>query len=781
MFRTSESCFNLSSQTRQDLEDAAHAPKADADPEERDGVPSPTGLQARELFRRRARLSTAKEKLLKAAKAYKAQTDWSGFEPSQPEMGTKLIYDVASDDWIEESVMVEIDSKPFGHGALRECFRMREVPMKTPKHHDGTPTRRISQESHLSMTSQTTLTSQTGTTSVKDDSDEDGTPVEPTKSEVLREVLSARVKLNSSTKRRCWVAKRSTKGHTDIKQHKLDCMADAALQQVAKHHAEAFNKARRNLENVPKHVSMHEVDFLMAHVLELPDGSTYGVEAFVFGHYEKFNNNSGGVMKTKDWVTPQAFSYFTFVTSGFCQMVVDIQGVDDLFTDPVLHFLPEHNKTLAALGDQSVNLGVRGFALFLWSHRRNPVDALLGLPTFPHAVYEQRAVGSAGGLTVAHMATVAKTAIKPSLKRAETTPTNKTMKVELAGVPGVNLQPKAWGNVRVNKEAASPEGFALPQDMVIAACHMELAVMYNDGRIGEGIEKQLEIEAAVFHLVLAAQQGLPEAMLALARICSGLGHEDFLPEVECGAEDGALCLLLLEKVAEAPCCASARAARGALAGLLASGALGDVDSLSAAKHYEAFAEAAAGCDGDAADSREEESDSKRPVRGLEVSSCYGDTFDWEDHGLEVHSAYARAAEIYAAQPGNENKAEAKRLWEAASEAAMEDPRLAKQAMRYMEHAEAAENEDEDQEECCDDKTESQPAELHIPDVAPAVLEEFRQFSADLGISPADALAELLRRAAEAQSKAVSAAPAEPDYKPAAKVEELDEDVWAMLG
>ncbi|CAK0879346.1 unnamed protein product [Prorocentrum cordatum] len=411
-----------------------------------------------------AALGGMRGRLLKAAKSYKAQTDWSTFAPSEPVVAVKHFYDVSEDSWVEETVMVEIDSKPFGHGALRECFRMREVPMRV----DG----------HFSR---------------QRDEDEVGTP----KSANIQDTVAAMMQISNKTKRRCWVAKRSTTGHGDLEKHKQDCLADAALQQVAKHHAEAFNSARRSIGHVPAHIGMHEVDFLMSHVIELPDGSTYGVEAFVFGHYEKYNNNSGGVMRPLDWVTPQAFSYFTFVHSGYRQMVVDIQGVDDIFTDPVLHYLPEHNR----------------FALFLWSHRRNPIDKLLGLATFPHAVSEQRAVGGVAGLTVAHLATVERPPPAAGLQRAASaqpsaSPTHHS--VPLADVPGVNLQVSSWSGVRARGVGAA-EGHALPLDLVLAACHMELALMYNEGRIGEGNDKQSENEAAVFHLVLAAREGLMEA------------------------------------------------------------------------------------------------------------------------------------------------------------------------------------------------------------------------------------------------------------------------------
>ena len=51
----------------------------------------------------------------------------------------------------------------------------------------------------------------------------------------------------------------------------------------------------------------------------------------------KYNSNSGFVDNTACRQTPQAFSHFTFEKSGHELIVVDIQGVGDLYTDPQIH------------------------------------------------------------------------------------------------------------------------------------------------------------------------------------------------------------------------------------------------------------------------------------------------------------------------------------------------------------------------------------------------------------------------------------------------------------
>ena len=102
----------------------------------------------------------------------------------------------------------------------------------------------------------------------------------------------------------------------------------------AKLWAEEFNR-----HNPPK-----KVDFFMMAVLEFvdrPDRPLYHVENFIEGHYVKYNSNSGFVLEDETQAikrqTPQAFSHFTFERSGHEIMVVDIQGVGDLYTDPQIH------------------------------------------------------------------------------------------------------------------------------------------------------------------------------------------------------------------------------------------------------------------------------------------------------------------------------------------------------------------------------------------------------------------------------------------------------------
>ncbi len=63
----------------------------------------------------------------------------------------------------------------------------------------------------------------------------------------------------------------------------------------------------------------------------------FGVERHIPGDYQKHNNNHGFVENEDQRNTPQAFSHFTYEVSGQNMLVVDIQGVRDIYTDPQIH------------------------------------------------------------------------------------------------------------------------------------------------------------------------------------------------------------------------------------------------------------------------------------------------------------------------------------------------------------------------------------------------------------------------------------------------------------
>ena len=64
-----------------------------------------------------------------------------------------------------------------------------------------------------------------------------------------------------------------------------------------------------------------------------PNFPLYHLEHYIEGEYIKYNSNSGFVDEHIRY-TPHAFSHFTFEKSNHDLIVIDIQGVGDLYTDP---------------------------------------------------------------------------------------------------------------------------------------------------------------------------------------------------------------------------------------------------------------------------------------------------------------------------------------------------------------------------------------------------------------------------------------------------------------
>jgi len=150
---------------------------------------------------------------------------------------------------------------------------------------------------------------------------------------------------------------------------------DVKLQMDAKLWAEIYNR-----HNPPKKIDMFQLSVL--EFVNRPGSPLFHLEHYIEGKYIKYNSNSGFVDDAEHMrSTPQAFSHFTYECSNHQMMVVDIQGVGDLYTDPQIHSASGHDY-----GDG--NLGIKGFALFFATHICNDVCRSLGLSQFDLAPSE---------------------------------------------------------------------------------------------------------------------------------------------------------------------------------------------------------------------------------------------------------------------------------------------------------------------------------------------------------------------------------------------------------
>lgn len=134
------------------------------------------------------------------------------------------------------------------------------------------------------------------------------------------------------------------------------CLADVKAQAVAEDLAQDFNREGSG--------AGAKVAFLPCWALELPQRSCFCCgEPRLQGKYTKHSDNDGGVFGSRAQVA-HAFSHFTYAATRGELIVVDIQGVQDYFTDPQIH-TARGAESKFGLG----NLGAEGISKFLATHR----------------------------------------------------------------------------------------------------------------------------------------------------------------------------------------------------------------------------------------------------------------------------------------------------------------------------------------------------------------------------------------------------------------------------
>jgi len=120
------------------------------------------------------------------------------------------------------------------------------------------------------------------------------------------------------------------------------------------------------------------IDFIVPKMMLVPmiDGDNnnmvFSVEPMMKGNFFKYSSNQGFVDESRN--TPNAYSHFSYEQSRGELIVVDIQGVGDVYTDPQIH-------TFNRGGDYGLgNLGMKGIKAFFASHRCNELCESLSLP-----------------------------------------------------------------------------------------------------------------------------------------------------------------------------------------------------------------------------------------------------------------------------------------------------------------------------------------------------------------------------------------------------------------
>lgn len=150
---------------------------------------------------------------------------------------------------------------------------------------------------------------------------------------------------------------------------------DAVMQAEAQRFADMYNKLE-----VPKKVGFLEVS--VYEILDMPKSHgaiVCNVEEYIKGDYIKHNNNWDYCEDLIARNTPQTFSHYTYEASDRKLIVVDMQGVNDLYTDPQMHTLDKN-------GFGKGNLGIRGIEQFLKTHQCNAICQFLRLESRQYQV-----------------------------------------------------------------------------------------------------------------------------------------------------------------------------------------------------------------------------------------------------------------------------------------------------------------------------------------------------------------------------------------------------------
>ncbi|XP_077979955.1 eukaryotic elongation factor 2 kinase-like isoform X2 [Glandiceps talaboti] len=349
---------------------------------------------------------------------------------------------------------------------------------------------------------------------------------------------------------------------------------DVKLQMDAKIWGEEYNR-----HNPPK-----KVDIIQMSVLEFtdrPGKPLYHLEHLIEGNYIKYNSNSGFVRDENVRCTPQAFSHFTFERSSHKLIVVDIQGVGDLYTDPQIH-------TEKGTEYNDGNLGAKGMALFFHSHVCNSICESLGLMPFDMSPTEKQDQFSFSSHIQQSASTVVRGSeelctspqVRGSVDITAYISRQRTLSQTSTGSPGSPLSPISpespndvdmdspppspfsWrgrmrhdsdsGTITKEEERAAflanqvhrPSCVDIELQLrellnqkrktggsILGLVHSEMAKYHHLGRFSDKDIDSRDLESAMFHLTQAANCGVLEAIVAMAHIYLQMPN-DVLPDVK---------------------------------------------------------------------------------------------------------------------------------------------------------------------------------------------------------------------------------------------------------
>jgi hypothetical protein len=166
-----------------------------------------------------------------------------------------------------------------------------------------------------------------------------------------------------------FVAKRNIRT-SEIYLKKSSYMVEMETQAVAFELAKEFNKKDAGLK-------LHFLPVRVMEVLDQDKPIFYNVENYIEGDYEKYTNNNGWLGNSELANSVAAFSHFTHHHTKGQLMVVDLQGVNTILTDPVIHCI-----STEAFG--KTNLGKPGMKRFFQTHKCNTVCGNLDMKCNRH-------------------------------------------------------------------------------------------------------------------------------------------------------------------------------------------------------------------------------------------------------------------------------------------------------------------------------------------------------------------------------------------------------------